>query len=103
MTREQRQQVKRRQDKIQTRHENSVSSRREGPSEPKGKGIDPREWGNAHLSEEDLDLDAQAAALNSFGRKKDTELEISKERYSRRKKRSVSSNGARRSRNQQAR
>ena len=33
---------------------------------PKGKGIDPQEWGNVNISCESLDLEAQAVALNSF-------------------------------------
>jgi hypothetical protein len=32
----------------------------------KGKGIDPRNWGNVHLSEDEANLEAQQAALNSF-------------------------------------
>jgi hypothetical protein len=40
------------------------ASRGEGPSEPKGKGIDPREWGN--VDQRDLDVDAQAAAFKYF-------------------------------------
>ncbi len=48
----------------------SSSSRGEGTSRPKGKGIDPREWGNANLSQENLDVDAQEAALRSFAHKK---------------------------------
>ncbi|KAF8871733.1 hypothetical protein CPB84DRAFT_1967661 [Gymnopilus junonius] len=44
------------------RHDTS-ESREEGPSEPKGKGIDPRNWGAAGLSNSELDPKAQAAAL----------------------------------------
>lgn len=58
MTRKQRQQVERRHKKVQTKRKDSVSSQGEGPSEPKGKGIDPREWGNVQLSNEDLDTEA---------------------------------------------
>ena len=43
-----------------------MSSRGEGPSGPKGKSIDPREWGNINISHESLDIEAQTAALNSF-------------------------------------
>ena len=39
-------------------------------SRQKGKGIDPREWGNANLSQESLDLEAQEAALRSITHKK---------------------------------
>lgn len=60
--------IQRRQQKIAPRCEDSSPSQGEGPSRPKGKAIDPREWGNANLSQEDLDLEAQAAVLNSFAR-----------------------------------
>ena len=43
MTQEQWQQVQRRLERVQPRHEESVSSRGEGPSKPKGKMTDPRE------------------------------------------------------------
>ncbi|KAG1793840.1 uncharacterized protein HD556DRAFT_1476184 [Suillus plorans] len=37
-----------------------------GPSKDKGKVPDPRNWGNANLDEEDIDLEAQRAALASY-------------------------------------
>jgi len=37
-----------------------------GHSGSKGKGIDPRNWGNVHLSEDETNIEAQQAALNSF-------------------------------------
>jgi hypothetical protein len=77
MTDEQRQQVQRRQEKLQARRRSSVSSRDEGPSRPKGKVIDPREWGNVNISQESLDIDAQAAALDSFGRQIDRSSRLS--------------------------
>ena len=40
----------------------------EGPSEAKGKGIDPREWGNAGLSIDEIDVDTQRAALESYAK-----------------------------------
>ena len=89
MTRDQRQQIKRRQEKIQSRREDSVSSRGEGPSDPKGKMTDPREWGGLNLSNEDLNLKAQAAALKSFKFDKKM-LEHSKEKSYHRKRGSVS-------------
>ena len=50
-----------------THHRNgSSSSRGEGASRPKGKGIDPREWGNVNISRESLDVDAQDAAWKSL-------------------------------------
>ncbi|KIK33075.1 hypothetical protein CY34DRAFT_100292, partial [Suillus luteus UH-Slu-Lm8-n1] len=36
------------------------------PFHGKGKAPDPRNWGGANLSDEDLDIEAQRAALNSF-------------------------------------
>lgn len=37
-----------------------------GSSNSKGKGIDPHEWGNLELDEEELDIMAQEAAFNSY-------------------------------------
>lgn len=36
------------------------------PKEPKGKGCDPRNWGALDLSDEELDVNAQRAALDSW-------------------------------------
>ncbi|PPR04665.1 hypothetical protein CVT26_015016 [Gymnopilus dilepis] len=47
----------------------STEDRQEGPSEPKGKTVDPRNWGAAGLSESELDVEAQATALASIQRK----------------------------------
>jgi len=44
----------------------SISSIRARPSENKGKGVDPFNWGNANLDEEEMDLEAQQAALDSL-------------------------------------
>ncbi|KAG5649973.1 hypothetical protein H0H81_001274, partial [Sphagnurus paluster] len=41
-----------------------------GPSEPKGKEVDPRNWGSAGLTESDVDVEAQAAALKSIQQQK---------------------------------
>jgi hypothetical protein len=46
----------------------SFTSVGEGPSKIKGKGVDPFNWGNANLSEEDLDPAVQQAALDSIKR-----------------------------------
>ena len=60
-----------RQEKLAYRSRNSsVSSKGEDMSRRKGKGIDPREWGNANLSQESLDVEAQEAALRSMALKK---------------------------------
>ena len=66
LTKEQQQQILRRQEKVHPRRGSSVSSRGEGPSKPKGKGIDPREWGNVDIDPESLDVNAQLAALKTF-------------------------------------
>ena len=42
----------------------------EGPSGSKGKGIDPQNWGNVHLNEEEADVEAQRAALDSLRARK---------------------------------
>ena len=67
----------------------SVSSCGEGPSKPKGKGIDPCEWRNVNISCESLDIEAQAAALNSF-KKQNEASKYPKEREPSRKKKQVS-------------
>ena len=87
MTIEQRKQVQIRQEKIRPRRDNSVSSRDEGPSNlnNKGKTIDPREWGNVDFDREELDIDAQAAALESFKDQNDAQ-DPSSGRKSRQKK-----------------
>ena len=87
MTHEQKQQIKRRQEKVQPQREDSVSSRGEGPSDPKGKMTDLREWGGLNLSSEDLNMEAHVAALRSFDKKT---LDYSKEKKSKHKKRSMS-------------
>ncbi|KAJ8481441.1 hypothetical protein ONZ45_g15313 [Pleurotus djamor] len=43
-------------------HETPVSLG-EGPSQGKGKGVDPRNWGNLDFSDDDLDPEAQANAM----------------------------------------
>ena len=69
LTNAQRQKYQRRH-KIVARRSNSSSSRGEGPSEPKGKGIDPREWGNVEMSSDKIEVEAQKAAFNSLSKKK---------------------------------
>ena len=66
LTTPQRNTIRRRQEKIPVGRDSSTSSRDEGPSNLKGKGIDPREWGNVNISRESLNPEAQAAALASF-------------------------------------
>ena len=68
MTGSQKETVSRRHRKVTSRRDTSVMSKGEGTSRPKGKGIDPREWGNLNISQEELNIEAQAAALKSLTR-----------------------------------
>ena len=61
--------IREREKKITQQRRTSSPSREGGTSRPKGKGIDPREWGNVNISQESLDINAQEAALRSFARK----------------------------------
>ena len=91
LTSEQKQKILRRQEKVRSRRDSSESSRGEGPSRPKGKGIDPREWGNVNLSRESLNVEAQAAALRSYKDQSKATKESSKKRRHSRDKRVRSS------------
>ena len=91
MTAGQKQQFQRRQERVRPRRDSSVSSRGEGPSKPKGKGIDPREWGNVNISRDSLDIDAQAAALDSYKQQSTKSVDYSKKRKHHSKERSQSS------------
>ena len=66
LTAQQKETLRRRRERLPFDPNESESSREEGPSKDKGKGIDPREWGNVNISRESLDRDAQAAALASI-------------------------------------
>ena len=67
MTVQQKETLKRRHDKVNS-PQSPTHSNGEGPSRNKGKGIDPREWGNVNISQESLDVEAQVAALESFNK-----------------------------------
>jgi hypothetical protein len=69
LTADQREILHRRQKKVPIERDGSTSQE-EGASKNKGKGIDPREWGNVNISRESLDLEAQAAALDSIAQRK---------------------------------
>ncbi|KAF4613229.1 hypothetical protein D9613_010697 [Agrocybe pediades] len=59
--------TKQQKENIQRRNEKLMSAdREEGPSRSKGKGIDPREWGNMPSDEEPVNIVAQQAALDAF-------------------------------------
>ncbi|KAG2109008.1 uncharacterized protein F5147DRAFT_551386, partial [Suillus discolor] len=49
--------------------EHTSSSHEEGPS--KGKGADPRNWGNLDLDEAEGDVKAQCEALETWARTRD--------------------------------
>ena len=90
LTKEQQQKLQRRQEKVRPRRDSSVSSRGEGTSKRKGKAIDPREWGNINVSRESLDVEAQAAVLESYEAQQSKRLQKhSKEKKSRRKEKSL--------------
>ena len=71
LTEQQKEMLRRRKYKVPVQWDSSMSSRGEGPSEPKGKGIDPREWGNVNIRQDSLDIGAQAAALDSIAQQQD--------------------------------
>ena len=66
LTEEQKQQILHHQEKVWINYKDSVSSREEGTSNNKGKAIDPWEWENVDLSQENLDIGVQTAVLYSF-------------------------------------
>ena len=72
---------------IQHRHkkvatcQNSASSRGEGPSHMKGKAIDPQEWGSLYLNLKEVNMEAQAAALEPFKLAKEGHVNSTKKRY----------------------
>jgi hypothetical protein len=68
LTQGQKDQLQRRQNKTQHNENNAEP----GPSRKKGKAVDPREWGNAGIDPEEMDINIQEAMLNDYkkGRKK---------------------------------
>jgi hypothetical protein len=78
LTQEQKDQVQRRQDKVMIQNEEDDSSE-PGPSQNKGKTIDPREWGNAGIDPEELNANIQEALINSYERgRKDAKINARK-------------------------
>jgi len=55
-----------RQKKVNITPPDELVPREEGHSGSKGKGIDPRNWGNVQLDEDEANINAQQAALDSF-------------------------------------
>ena len=70
LTPEQRDKISRRYEKImkpvRRPHAPLVSSRGEGPLQPKGKGVDPENWGNADIPDAELDPNVQRAVFASI-------------------------------------
>ena len=105
LTTAQKKQISRRYEKIQEKPLNraeSPASQGEGPSHPKGKNVDPWNWGAAQLSDEDLDVDAQRAALESFKvhhkeplsrLNSENEMPVQKQKTYKRKKKSSKASG----------
>ncbi|KAJ3978410.1 hypothetical protein F5890DRAFT_1560391, partial [Lentinula detonsa] len=61
--------------------EDDEESRDEGPSSSKGKGIDPRNWGNVSIDNEEMNPDLQAQILESL-KNAQTKSENEKRRHS---------------------
>jgi hypothetical protein len=71
LTKEQKDNVRRRQDKVTTqREENNPPGPEPGSSSSreKGKTVDPREWGNAGIEPEELDINTQEAMIKEYER-----------------------------------
>ncbi|PPR02115.1 hypothetical protein CVT26_008845, partial [Gymnopilus dilepis] len=70
LTKQEKEKISRRNEKVKkaTHHhrDSSVSSRGEGQSQSKGKGVDPRNWGSLQLDDAEADIELQAAALKSY-------------------------------------
>jgi hypothetical protein len=65
LTKEQKEQVQCRQDKVASQNE---ASNEPGTSLNKGKTTDPREWGNSGLAYEEMDIAIQKAILDAYKR-----------------------------------
>jgi hypothetical protein len=66
LTAEQHEHISRRTKAVKNQRKKSTDSRGEGPSRNKGKGRDPREWGNINLDEAEMNMELQQAALESY-------------------------------------
>ena len=51
---------------VQPQHNTLVESHCEGPSQPKNRGPDPRDWGNVQLDKSEMDAVLQQAAYKSY-------------------------------------
>ena len=72
LTKSQKEVIEQRKRKITHQRKSSSSSQGKGTSKAKGKGTDPLEWGNVNISQESLDIVAQAAAFRSIIQEKQT-------------------------------
>ncbi|PPR02253.1 hypothetical protein CVT26_011721 [Gymnopilus dilepis] len=79
LTKEEREIISCRNEKISTLPSrwDSSASRGEGPSKPKGNIVDPRDWGSIELNSAEADIELQAAALKSFRDQKVDRIETS--------------------------
>ena len=68
LTSEQKDRVQRRQDNLRTVPQLEENSPIPGPSQNKGKTVDPREWGNAGIESEELDIGVQEAIIKAYER-----------------------------------
>ncbi|KAG5634250.1 hypothetical protein H0H81_002698 [Sphagnurus paluster] len=69
LTEKEKEKIARRDEAVATKtrkRRNSSVSKGEGPCEPKGKGIDPKEFGNLDLNDAEADVELQTAALETF-------------------------------------
>jgi hypothetical protein len=66
LTKAQKEMISLRHKKVNVSPPEQSEPREEGHSGSKGKGIDPRNWGNVQLGEDEVDVEAQRAALDSL-------------------------------------
>ncbi|KAG0692532.1 hypothetical protein DFH29DRAFT_882346 [Suillus ampliporus] len=66
LTQAERQRLAKRNFSVSTRETATTRETDHGEGPSKGKGTDPRNWGTAMIEDEDLNLDEQRAALESF-------------------------------------
>ncbi|KAF8222800.1 hypothetical protein L208DRAFT_1521237 [Tricholoma matsutake] len=77
LTPDQRERIQKRNAAVRT-HEGTASSCGEGTSEMKGKGPDPRNWGNAGIDPNKLDTDKQKHQYEYYNLKRKHDLEETK-------------------------
>ena len=77
LTQEQKESMQRHQNVVVTQHEKaSPNDMDPGPSRKKGKAFDPREWGNAGINPEEMNIKIQEAIFDAYQRgRKEANLE----------------------------